>query len=148
MPETTPNFGLPMLHVGQAAKELTHNEALMLIDALLLGRVKAIAYDPLSLTAAPGDLWIVGSGASGDWSAMEDNLALKTDGGWRFIVPARFTRLFNEAEHCFVHFDAGWHLPAALPVLQPSTTEDEGARALLSALVIALESNGSVRVAG
>ena len=31
----TPRFGLPLLAPGQAAKELTHNEALSLLDLLV-----------------------------------------------------------------------------------------------------------------
>ena len=36
MPElASPRFDLPLLAVSQAQKEITHNEALILIDALL-----------------------------------------------------------------------------------------------------------------
>ena len=55
--DATPRWGLPLLFAGQAQKEIFHNEALMLVDALLHGRVEsadlgAPPTDPDSLTPA------------------------------------------------------------------------------------------------
>jgi hypothetical protein len=133
MTETTPLFALPLLHVGQAAKELTHNEALILVDALLCARARAIVDDPATISDAnAGDLWIVGPAATGDWGGREDQLALFTAGGWRFVrAPAEFG-LHVESEGCrAVHRD-GWTLAPTVAAPAASANEDSGARATLT----------------
>ncbi len=43
MNERTSRLSLPLLHASQAQKEMTHNEALTLIDLLLHGCVAGVA---------------------------------------------------------------------------------------------------------
>jgi len=92
MTDTTPRFALPFILPGQAQKELFHNEALVVVDALLQA---AVEEGPRALPpAAPaaGQCWIVGAGAGGAWSGREGSLALWSEGGWRFLaVPAGAT---------------------------------------------------------
>ena len=49
MSDASDRFALPLLHAGQAQKEITHNEALQLIDMLLHPYAESA-----SLTAPPG----------------------------------------------------------------------------------------------
>jgi hypothetical protein len=83
----TPRFALPLLAAGQAQKELFHNEALVCIDALLHAVVEAIGTEAPPSTALPGQLWIVGSTPTGDWSSAAEQIAIWSEGGWRFIAP-------------------------------------------------------------
>ena len=62
--DATPRWGLPLLFAGQAHKELAHNEALVLIDALLHGRVESAAINAPPKDPAPGQCWIVAAGGS------------------------------------------------------------------------------------
>ena len=86
MPDAqSPRHNLPYLSVTQALKEVTHNEALFRIDALLHTVVEA----RLALPSAPastdaGKCWLVAVGASGDWQGKDNSIALWTGGRWRF----------------------------------------------------------------
>ena len=104
MAETTTRHGLPLLQAGQAQKEVTHNEALVLLDLLAHPAVEGVLATP---PAAPliGQGWIVGATATGDWAGQEGSLACCTSGGWRFL-PARAGMLvWNAASSAFAWFD-------------------------------------------
>lgn len=84
--DETPRWALPLLFAGQAQKEIFHNEALMLVDALLHGRVESADLSAPPGAPTQGQCWIVAAGASGDWSGQVGAVALWTAGGWRFIA--------------------------------------------------------------
>jgi hypothetical protein len=86
MADTTARFEFPLLAAGQAQKELTHNEALTLIDALTCPVVEAVLATPPS-SPVPGEGWIVGASPTGAWAGHGGSLAFWTDGGWRFVTP-------------------------------------------------------------
>lgn len=87
---TTPKLQMPELVVGQAGKELTHNQALAVLDQL----AQAVVVDK-DLTAPPGSpangsMYIVAASATGAWSGQSGKLAywLATVAAWTFITPA------------------------------------------------------------
>lgn len=87
---TTPKLQMPELVVGQAGKELTHNQALAVLDQL----AQAVVVDK-DLTAPPGSpangsMYIVAASATGDWSGQDGKLAywITTVAAWTFITPA------------------------------------------------------------
>ena len=84
----SPNLGMPFLSVSQASKEITHNEALVILDILAQGRITA------AQTAPPGSPtngagYIVTATATGAWVGQETKIAYwMTDiGVWRFVTP-------------------------------------------------------------
>lgn len=83
----TPNLGLPFIAQGQAQKEVTHNESLRILDALI--QIAVVDRDLLSPPAAPGEgqRWIVKSGATGAWAGHDNAVAAFLDGGWSFFAP-------------------------------------------------------------
>lgn len=87
---TTPKLQMPELVVGQAGKELTHNQALAVMDQLAQATVisRVIATPPGS--PANGDMYIVAAAATGAWSGQSGKLAywLTTVAAWTFITPA------------------------------------------------------------
>jgi hypothetical protein len=87
---TTPKLAMPELVVGQAGKELTHNQALAILDQLAQATVvdKDLATPPGS--PVNGAMYIVAAGATGAWSGQSGNLAVWLDAvaGWTFIAPA------------------------------------------------------------
>lgn len=87
MPLQTDRLSLPLLAVAQAQKEMTHNEALVLLDALVQPVVVAVAPATVPATPVPGQVWIVGTGATGEWTGHDGALAAWTAGGWRFVAP-------------------------------------------------------------
>lgn len=83
----TDRLGLPLLAAAQAQKEMTHNEALALLDAAVQAVVVALAPGTVPAAPVPGQGWIVGTGATGAWAGQDGALALWTGGGWRFVAP-------------------------------------------------------------
>lgn len=78
---------LPLLAAAQAQKHVTHNDALLRLDALV-----QLAVIDRDLTAPPGspsdgDRYIPASGATGDWAGWDLNIAWYVDGVWSKLVP-------------------------------------------------------------
>src|SRR3546814_3824403 len=67
----TPRFSLPLLAVAQAQKEVTHNEALTLLDALVHAAIEAGPLATPPANPALGQCWIVDAAATGVWSGAE-----------------------------------------------------------------------------
>ncbi|ODN72444.1 DUF2793 domain-containing protein [Methylobrevis pamukkalensis] len=83
----TPRAGLPLLAAAQAQKHVTHNEALVVLDALTgLCILDRDLTEPPS-GAAEGECWLVAAGATGDWADEDGQIACRIDGGWRFLSP-------------------------------------------------------------
>ena len=101
----TPRFTLPLLAVAQAQKEVTHNEALALLDALLHPAVEAgpVATPPPAPVA--GQCWLVAGGADGEWSGRGGTIAIRTDGGWRFVAPRGGMRIIRLSDGALLRFE-------------------------------------------
>jgi hypothetical protein len=87
MSDTTPRTALPLLAAAQSQKHVTHNEALLELDAILC----CVLLDR-DLTAPPGsvadgDTYLVKATGTGDWAGQDGKLAYAIDGGWRFYAP-------------------------------------------------------------
>lgn len=144
--ETTERLGLPLLVPGQGQKDVTHNEALVQLDAL----VQPVAESRM-LTIPPGapqsgQSWLVAAGATGNWAGMEGSLATWTAGGWRFArLPAGATVWVRDDGRTVRRVAAGWEpitwtgLSAAAPAGPAGgTVVDVEARAAIGTLVAKL----------
>lgn len=139
----TARFSLPLLAMAQAQKEVTHNEALTLLDALVHPAVEdgPLAAPPTDPVA--GQCWLVGSGASGDWTGQADRIAIWCDGGWRFVPPRGGMRVVRLTDGAWLHYAAGeWSIPSIVPNPEGGVTIDVEARAGIAALILALEAHG------
>lgn len=106
----TPHLGITLLEQSQAQKEITVNEAFQRIDALLNSGVvdRDLATPPSS--PAAGSVYIVGAGATGDWSGKVGQIAY-FDQVWRFIVPRTGICLWLIDENTQIVYDgAAWQL--------------------------------------
>ena len=164
MSNATARFALPFILPGQAQKELYHNEALARIDGALHPGVEAT-----NLTTPPpepeeGQCWIVASNASGAWNGRQDQLAIWSEGGWRFVTPTPgMTAWHIPGQHWIYWTGSAWSdgtLPSrglvvdGLPVVGPrqpaiatpsgGTTIDAEARAALAHIIAALMSHGLI----
>lgn len=139
--DASPRFALPLLHAGQAQKEVFVNEALMLSDALMhclvLGEANAPPENPLE-----NDAWIVAQNAIGAWAGQEDSVALRRGAGWAFVTPRDGLRVFDASRGAEMLFFGFWR-KASLPV-EPlgGTSVDGEARTAISDLVSALQALG------
>ncbi|GAA4781181.1 hypothetical protein GCM10023219_31770 [Stakelama sediminis] len=111
----TARLSLPLLSAGQAQKEMTHNEALTLIDMLMVPAVQAVGQDDPPGTPAAGECWIVGAAPTGDWVGQTNALACWTDGGWRFVSARAGQAIWSVPDDVFAVFSDQWQV-GAMPV--------------------------------
>ena len=108
---TTSRHHLPLLAAGQAQKELSHNEALARIDFLLAPVVEAIGLDVPPANPEPGQGWIIGAAPQYAWQGHAGEIALWTDGGWRFFKNFEGFAAWSRADgHWAMRYGAGWEL--------------------------------------
>jgi hypothetical protein len=116
---------MPELTVGQAGKELTHNQALAILDQLAQAVVvdKDLATPPGS--PANGALYIVAAGATGAWTGQSGNLAfwLTSVAAWTFITPANGWRVWvNDESLNYSRVGGAWVLSSIGDVVGPAST--------------------------
>lgn len=111
---STPRLALPAIEAAQAQKHVTHNEALVLLDALT-----QLTVESRTLTAPPGSpaegaCYIPASGATGAWSGWDGQIAVYND-GWFRIVPLPGLKAWVKAERLTVTYeDSVWRDGIAL----------------------------------
>lgn len=133
---------LPLLAVGQIQKEVTHNEALALIDALIAPVVEAQGVNDPPASPLAGQCWLVGLAPTGAWVGAAGQLACWTGGGWRMVAP-RAGMTVRLAAGTMLRFDgAAWAAPAAVPVPSGGAVIDSEARAAIAALIAQLQLQG------
>ncbi len=136
-------FALPYLALAQVQKEVTHNEALALIDLLLHPVCEGTLDDPSALLPEPGQCWIVGADAAGAWGGHANQLAGWTEGGWRFAVPVEAMSMFDRSTGGSLTFRDGlWSAPESILLPSGGSVIDREARDSFTALVTALERAG------
>lgn len=89
MSNTTSRLQLPYIITAQAQKEVTHNEALNRLDAFVTPVVSEITDAPPG-SPGVGDLVIVGTTGTGDFSGKDNQLAQYLTGGWVFYTPFKW----------------------------------------------------------
>jgi hypothetical protein len=143
MSETSARFALPLLQAGQAQKEITHNEALTVVDALLHASVRDRTTAAPPAEAEPGECWIVPAGAAAAWAGPTGAIACRTGGGWRFVAPRVGATVWCEAEGVRLRHDGeAWRGGPAIAAPAGGTVVDAEARASLAALIAALRQAG------
>lgn len=85
MSNETPRLRLPLLAPGQAHKEVVHNEALGLLDALVGLEIAGQAAAPTDGPA--GEALLVADTAAGVWLQHRGKIAIRGEGGWAFVSP-------------------------------------------------------------
>ena len=139
MPENaTARHSLPNLYVGQTQKEVTHNEALARIDALLHPAVEAILNTPPSEMSESSDglCWLIGSSARGIWQGLSGQIARWSGGSWRYVAPVAGMTLWLAAEDKRLFYIAGaWVEPNAIDSPVGGTVIDSEARTAVIAIL-------------
>lgn len=142
MTDTTDRFALPLLAAGQAQKELFHNEALALLDALVQPAVEMVGANAPPAAPVPGQCWIVGPAPTGDFAGMPGALACWTSGGWRFAGPRAGMGAWSIADAAPARCDGtGWTVAIRQPAI-PDPVDgaivDTVARAVIRAIIATL----------
>lgn len=137
----TPRFGLPLLHAGQARKEVFVNEALALADSLLHCAVEAESALP---PASPqdGQAWLVAAEAIGEWAGRDGALACRQAGAWIFVQPRDGMRIFDRSiGQEWFHFGSWRKADSPVEPLGGMIVDGE-ARAALGILIAGLRAMG------
>ena len=131
MTDTTPRAGVPLLAAAQAQKHVTHNEALLEIDALLCARILDRTLSAPPASPADGDTYLVKATGTGLWAGQDGKIAYAIDGGWRFYAPFTGLSAYVVAETVMlVYTGAAWVDWASVlnlqnvPLLGVNTTAD------------------------
>lgn len=164
MPLQTDRLSLPLLAAAQAQKETTHNEALALLDALVQPVVVAVAPATVPAAPVPGQVWIVGTGATGDWAGHDGALAAWTAGGWRFAASREGMTVWSLADAMLARRTASIWVTglltgaalsiggmqvvgaqgAAIATPAGGATTDSEARTAIASIIAALRSHGLI----
>ena len=161
---TTPRLAMPYLVPGQGQKEMTHNEALAILDLAVQPSVSGGPVDVPPATAVEGECMIVGKVPTGAFVDRADHLAIYQDAGWRFVAPREGFACFDTESHRSWRYDGsewtdGVHEVSVLKVNgetvigprgpaialpEGGATVDGEARATLEAVVQALRDHGLI----
>jgi len=139
----TARFALPLLHAGQAQKEMFHNEAVVGIDALLHPDVRSVGVTVPPAAPEPGEAWIVGADPVGAWAGHGEAIASWTEGGWRFVAPRPGMEVWAESlgQTARYRVGEGWQVG----VLAASRVEIGGVQVIgPQASAVALPSGGAI----
>jgi hypothetical protein len=149
MTDTTPRSGLPLLAAAQAQKHVTHNEALLELDALLYARLITRTLSTPPAAPADGDTYLVGVGATGAWSGQDGRIAYAFAGAWRFYIPfAGLTAAVADEDKSIVFDGRTWSDVAAasaqqtLPLLGIGATADATNRLAVKSAAVLLDNIG------
>lgn len=113
----TPRLALPAIEAAQAQKHVTHNEALVLLDALtqLAAESRVLTSPPAS--PADGSCYIVAANSTGAWSGWGSQIALFSGGDWVRLTPVSGLKAWVKSERLTVTYEDGvWRDGIALTV--------------------------------
>lgn len=151
---------LPYIVPGQSEKELTHNDALNILDTLIMFSVldKDVSAEPS--TPSNGDRYLLPAGATGThWDGQGSKIAFYMD-GWYFLSPQLGWQVWAIDEDCqYALTSAGWKKTgAAAPssgwadptgansrsTFDPSTVNLEDLAQRVAALILDFKARGSL----
>ena len=115
----TPLLGLPLIEASQAQKHVTHNEALLALDAAVHLSVISQSLSAPPASPADGDRYLVAASATGEWLGHSGHIASRQAGSWRFAIAKPGWRLWVETDAVFLLFDGvAWRDLLDIDVLQ------------------------------
>lgn len=148
MPDSvSARHSLPYLFAGQAQKEITHNEALALIDMLLHPVAEGEQVSPPANLAGgdSGKCWLVAVGGTSEWLDHDGDIACWAGGSWRFSVPLPGMGIWDQSTgKVWSYLDGQWSPPGPIPDASGGNVVDIEARATISQLLQRLRDIGLV----
>lgn len=147
MSEMSSRYEMPLLHVGQANKEISHNEALTIIDGLIQPCVEGVLEaEPSNLSSQDrGRCWLVAPSASGGWAGQDNKIAYWTGEAWRFLTILESGKIFSkDIGAALVRGPDGWNSPTPITLPTGGTVIDEESRTAILAILSALEFRGII----
>jgi hypothetical protein len=110
--DVSPNLGLPLYQTKQDEFEIQHNEALSMLDALVMLAVKDRDLSAPPLSPALGDRYLVKAPGTGDFAGMDNRIAQFDIGGWNFYAPLPGWTCYVQDERMLLAWDGDSWEPA------------------------------------
>lgn len=108
------NLSFAFIAQNQSQKEVTANEALSVIDAILNRGAVSIGDTTPPMTPSEGDLYILGASATGDWSSHDKEVAYYFNSSWNFISPNEGISLWvNDEDKFYAYNGTNWVVSAS-----------------------------------
>ena len=105
----TAQLELPLVLPAQAQKHVTVNEAFARLDAVAQLRVVSSVLAEPPASAEDGASFLVPAGAADDWAGMGGRIAVRSNGGWIFLMPRAGWRAWDESRSGPLAYDGtGW----------------------------------------
>lgn len=145
----TARYQLPFLAVGQAQKEITHNEALVLLDALISATIiSELSSAPTNLVETDaGKCWLIGSDAVGIWLGKMGQIACWIGGSWRYILPSEGMRIWRaNSDSQAIRRGTLWQESTAISAPTGGSVVDVEARVVVAAILDLLRQSGILRL--
>ncbi|MCF8473066.1 MAG: DUF2793 domain-containing protein [Emcibacter sp.] len=107
MSNETPRLKTPYIISTQSQKEVTHNMALNMFDALVQTAVETATLSTPPLSPIEGGLWLVSASATGDWTGHDDELAQFIGGIWQFYLAFEGMTVWLKDDNVTAQFRSG-----------------------------------------
>ena len=109
---TTPRLNLPYIHSGQAQKEITHNEALTMLDVYINPVVQDIGIYTLPENAQNGMLFVIHHNPEQALQEHAGKIAQRLEPNqWRFVKPTKWMRVLLDNNGAMYIFNGNdWQL--------------------------------------
>lgn len=115
MANITNRVNLPYILQSQSQKEVSHNDALNILDVLLHAVAQDVGLNTPPGSPAVGQCWVVGASPTGAWAGKASQIVQAADGGgWFFVAPFKRLRLWNEAADEYYVYDGAAWMPEGL----------------------------------
>lgn len=121
MSDRSTNLDMPFIMPSQAQKHVTHNEALLLLDAIVQLSIIEERDSPPP-TPQPGARFVIATGATGEWSDHVARIATWQDGYWAYTRPKAGWRAWFETTGRLKVFDGSAWKDLPLPENADVTT--------------------------
>ena len=150
MSELTARHAIPLLVAGQGQKDVTHNEALMHLDALVFPVAERADLAEPPVSRVEGQCWLVAGSAMGEWAGQSGKYALWTAGGWRFLSLPEGGGVYVKSNGRFMRKSEGlWAVERwtgavgpVIPLPSGGTVVDVQVRAAVTSLIQQLAAAG------
>ena len=112
----TPKTVMPELASAQANPEITHNEALRILDFLVQCNIKDKDLADAPGSPSDGDTYIVATGSTSgdDWDGHEDEIAYYKSTSWIFATPVEGWKAYAQDENTgYTYNGSAWIADAA-----------------------------------
>jgi hypothetical protein len=102
---TTANKGLYLLSENQQGAEVTFNESMYKMDALMHCAVEDVQANSASATATHGKVYLVADSlVSNDFVGMENHIAYYVTNQWKFVPPKEGMRVWVKDDDKYMYY--------------------------------------------